>query len=98
MPGAGAERLGAAFPRWARRLGGDHLLDLSLLGQLADTALTSERAIEMNAGGLPNTFVPGRNLLFFTFAAIVADRRKLGADRRHVRDRLRATRTAATTR
>jgi 7-cyano-7-deazaguanine synthase len=71
------ERLGTTFPRWARRLGDDHLIDLSLLGQLADTALTREREIEMNAGGLPNTFVPGRNLLFFTFAAIVADRRKL---------------------
>jgi 7-cyano-7-deazaguanine synthase len=70
-------RLAAAFPRWGKRLGADHLLDLSLLGQIADTALTSEREIEMNAGGLPNTFVPGRNLLFFTFAAVVADRRKL---------------------
>ena len=70
-------QLARKFPRWAQRLGDDHLLDLSLLGQLADTALTSEREIEMNAGGLPNTFVPGRNLLFFTFAAIVADRRKL---------------------
>jgi 7-cyano-7-deazaguanine synthase len=69
--------LAETFPRWRKRLGADHLLDLSLLGQLADTALTSEREIEMNAGGLPNTFVPGRNLLFFTFAAIVADRRKL---------------------
>ena len=65
------------FPRWARRLGDDHLLDLSLLGQITDTALTSEREIEMNAGGLPNTFVPGRNLLFFMFAATVADRRGL---------------------
>ena len=70
-------QLARKFPRWAQRLGDDHLLDLSLLGQLADTALTSEREIEMNAGGLPNTFVPGRNLLFFTFAAVVADRRKL---------------------
>ncbi len=70
-------QLGEKFPRWRKRLGDDHVLDLSLLGQLADTALTSEREIEMNAGGLPNTFVPGRNLLFFTFAAIVADRRKL---------------------
>jgi 7-cyano-7-deazaguanine synthase len=65
------------FPRWAKRLGEDHVLDLSVLGRITDTALTSEREIEMNAGGLPNTFVPGRNLLFFTFAAIVADRRKL---------------------
>ena len=65
------------FPLWAKRLGDDHALDLSLLAQLSDTALTSEREIEMNAGGLPNTFVPVRNLLFFTVAASVADRRGL---------------------
>ena len=69
--------LHAQFPRWARRLGADHLLDLSLLGQISDTALTDERAIEMNAQGLPNTFVPGRNLMFFNFAAAVAYRRNL---------------------
>ena len=65
------------FPKWADRLGDDHVLDLSLLSQLSDTALTSQREIEMNAGGLPNTFVPVRNLLFFTVAASVADRRGL---------------------
>ena len=69
--------LHASFPRWARKLGDDHLLDLSLLGQISDTAMTDTRAIEMNAQGLPNTFVPGRNLLFFTFAAAVAYRRGL---------------------
>ncbi len=63
------------FPRWAHRLGADHVLDLALLGQISDTALTSTREIEMNAQGLPNTFVPGRNLLFFNFAAAVAYRR-----------------------
>ena len=67
----------ANFPRWAPRLGDDHLLDLSLLGQISDTALTSERELEMTNSGLPNTFVPGRNLLFFTFAATVAYRRGL---------------------
>ena len=71
------ENLLAEFPGWARRLGDDHLLDLSLLGQISDTALTSERELEMTKGGLPNTFVPGRNLLFFTFAATVAYRRGL---------------------
>ncbi len=65
------------FRHWAERLGDDHLLDLSLLGQISDTALTSKREIERNAGGLPNTFVPMRNLLFFTFAASIADRRGL---------------------
>jgi 7-cyano-7-deazaguanine synthase len=65
------------FPHWAVRLGVDHLLDLSLLGQISDTALTSERAIELQANGLPNTFVPGRNLLFLTFAAALAYRRSL---------------------
>ena len=67
--------LAASFPRWAERLGPDHLLDLSLLGQISDTALTDERAIELQANGLPNTFVPGRNLLFLTFAAALAYRR-----------------------
>jgi 7-cyano-7-deazaguanine synthase len=65
------------FPQWAQRLGDDHVIDLSLLGQISDTALTREREIEMQAGGLPNTFVPARNLLFFTFAATVAYRRSL---------------------
>jgi len=67
--------LAAAFPHWGARLGEDHLLDLRLLGQLSDTALTAERAIELQANGLPNTFVPGRNLLFLAFAATVAYRR-----------------------
>ena len=65
------------FVGWGARLGQDHVVDLSLLSQLSDTALTSEREIEMSAGGLPNTFVPVRNLLFFTVAASVADRRGL---------------------
>jgi len=65
------------FPHWAPRLGGDHLLDLALLAQIGDSALTTERAIEMQANGLPNTFVPGRNLLFLTFAAALAYRRGL---------------------
>ncbi len=69
------DELRRGFPAWAGRLGDDHLLDLSLLGQISDTALTDERAIEMAQGGLPNTFVPGRNLLFLTFAATVAYRR-----------------------
>jgi 7-cyano-7-deazaguanine synthase len=67
--------IAAQFPQWAPRLGADHLLDLSLLGQISDTALTSERAIELATGGLPNTFVPGRNLLFLGFAATLAYRR-----------------------
>ena len=66
-----------AFPDWGQRLGEDHLLDLALLGQISQTALTQERAIEMQANGLPNTFVPGRNLLFLTLAAALAYRRGL---------------------
>ena len=69
--------LAHAFPEWAGRLANDHLLDLGVLGQLSDTALTSERAIEMQANGLPSTFVPGRNLVFLNFAAAVAYRRNL---------------------
>ena len=69
------QQLAAQFPHWAARLGDDHLLDLRLLGQISDTALTSDRAISFAANGLPNTFVPGRNLLFFNFAAALAYRR-----------------------
>lgn len=69
------DKIAALRPNWAAKLGEDHLLDLSLLGQISDTALTSERAIELQANGLPNTFVPGRNLLFLTFAATLAYRR-----------------------
>ncbi|MGN6458169.1 MAG: 7-cyano-7-deazaguanine synthase, partial [Achromobacter mucicolens] len=67
----------ANFPDWAARLGEDHLLDLKVLGQVGDTAMTSDRAIEMQANGLPNTFVPGRNLLFLTLAAALGYRRQL---------------------
>ncbi|HLO93638.1 MAG TPA: 7-cyano-7-deazaguanine synthase QueC [Burkholderiaceae bacterium] len=67
--------LAARFPAWAAKLGEDHVLDLALLGQISDTALTEARAIEMQANGLPNTFVPGRNLLFLSFAATLAYRR-----------------------
>ena len=65
------------FPHWNAKLDQDHLLDLSLLGQISDTALTQEKAIQLEKSGLPNTFVPGRNLLFLTFAAAVAYRRNL---------------------
>jgi 7-cyano-7-deazaguanine synthase len=64
-----------SFPRWAERLGEDHLLDLAALGQLSETALTREVAIAVGENGLPNTFVPGRNLAFLTFAAALAYRR-----------------------
>jgi 7-cyano-7-deazaguanine synthase len=67
--------LRAQFPAWKKRLGDDHVLDLRLLSQISDTAMTAERAIEMQANGLPNTFVPGRNLLFLSFAATLAYRR-----------------------
>lgn len=65
------------FPQWTARLGEDHVLDLKLLGQISDTALTKDKAIEMQANGLPSSFVPGRNLIFFTFASAVAYRRGL---------------------
>jgi 7-cyano-7-deazaguanine synthase len=69
------ERLGSLQPRWRDRLGDDHLIDLRALGQISDTALTREVEIELNAGGLPSTFVPGRNLIFLNFAAALAYRR-----------------------
>ena len=62
---------------WNARLGEDHMVDLSVIGKISDTALTSEVAIAMQDNGLPNTFVPGRNLLFVTVAATLAYRRGL---------------------
>jgi 7-cyano-7-deazaguanine synthase len=63
------------FPQWADRLAEDHVLHLPTIAAISDTALTRDVAIEMTAAGLPNTFVPGRNLLFFTYAAALAYRR-----------------------
>lgn len=71
------DQLSSHFPQWKARLGQDHLLDLGVLGEISSTALTSAAAIAVDSTGLPNTFVPGRNLLFLTLAAAVAYRRGL---------------------
>lgn len=71
------EKIQKIYPEWQERLGEDHVLQLSDLGSISDTALTRETAIEWDKQGLPSTFVPGRNLLFLTYAAIVANRRNL---------------------
>jgi 7-cyano-7-deazaguanine synthase len=70
-----ADRIRAEFPDWGAKLGADHMVDLSVLGQVSETALTRDSAIAFAESGLPNTFVPGRNLLFFTFAAATGYRR-----------------------
>ncbi|MFZ6692113.1 7-cyano-7-deazaguanine synthase QueC [Undibacterium sp. SXout20W] len=64
-------------PDWEARLGEDHMIDLSLISQLSQTAMTENIAIEMQENGLPNTFVPGRNLMFMMVAATLAYRRGL---------------------
>jgi 7-cyano-7-deazaguanine synthase len=69
------EGLRREFPQWSRRLGDDHLVDLGALGRLSDTALTGDSAIVFAENGLPSTFVPGRNLIFFVFAAAIGYRR-----------------------
>ena len=68
-------KLPARFPQWRDRLGPDQVLDLGILGRISETSLTREAAIRFQADGLPDTFVPGRNLLFFTLAAAIAYRR-----------------------
>jgi 7-cyano-7-deazaguanine synthase len=70
-------RIAREFPDWAPRLGPDHMVDITAFGAIADTAMTAERAIEITDKGLPSTFVPGRNLVFLTYAAALADRRGL---------------------
>jgi 7-cyano-7-deazaguanine synthase len=71
------DQIRTRFPTWGQKLGEDHVLDLSILGRISDTALTQSKAIALEKSGLPTTFVPGRNLLFFTLAAAVAYRREL---------------------
>ena len=71
------DRMCEQFPQWAAKLGEDRVIDLSWLGQISDCALTEEREIELNENGLPNTFVPGRNLVFFLISSAVAYRRGL---------------------
>jgi 7-cyano-7-deazaguanine synthase len=71
------QQVRALSPEWDRKLGDDHMIDLSLIGKISDTALTRDVEISMQENGLPNTFVPGRNLLFMTVAATVAYRRGL---------------------
>jgi 7-cyano-7-deazaguanine synthase len=69
------DALRAMRPQWATGLGEDHLVKLDALAAISDTALTRETAIEIAADGLPTTFVPGRNLIFFCFAGALAYRR-----------------------
>ena len=63
------------FPQWTSRLGEDHFIDMGVLGQISETSLTRDVGFAMKNDGLPNTFVPGRNLVFLTFAAALAYRR-----------------------
>ena len=63
---------------WGRKLGDSHTLKIPTFAEISDTALTRDVAIEMGVDGLPNTFVPGRNIIFLSFAAALAYRRGLG--------------------
>lgn len=65
------------FPDWAHKLGDDHVLDLQVLGQISETALTRKKPIMVNEHGIPTTFVPGRNLIFLNFAAAFAYNRDM---------------------
>ena len=65
------------FPNWTPFLGQDHVLSLDVLRQIGGSSLTEDTAIALQADGLPNTFVPGRNLLFLTLAGALAYRRGL---------------------
>jgi 7-cyano-7-deazaguanine synthase len=71
------EAITHSFPAWAPRLGPDTVIDIRAFGAIGETAMTGARAIETTKRGLPSTFVPGRNLIFLTYAAALADRRGL---------------------
>ncbi|MBF8178609.1 7-cyano-7-deazaguanine synthase QueC [Herminiimonas contaminans] len=71
------QSLRGIHPEWDKKLGEDHMIDLSLISKISNTAMTQDVEITMMENGLPNTFVPGRNLLFMTVAATVAYRRGL---------------------
>jgi 7-cyano-7-deazaguanine synthase len=69
------EKMSALNSHWAARLGDDHMIKLDALAAISDTALTRQTDIEIADSGLPTTFVPGRNLMFFCFAGALAYRR-----------------------
>lgn len=71
------DKISAGFPDWKDRLGEDHLLNMQTLADITQTAMTQNVAIQLEETGLPNTFVPGRNLLFFTYAAALGYRRDI---------------------
>ena len=73
------QKIRSDFPQWAHKLGEDHVLPIPVLGAMSETSLTREVEIHMSSSGLPDTFVPGRNLLFLTLAAALAYRRGLTA-------------------
>ena len=88
-----------AFPAWGARLGEDHIVEVEALGRMSDTALTRDVAIRFGASGLPNTFVPGRNLIFLAFAAArLSARTSGGSSSASARPTTPATRTAVTMR
>jgi len=72
------DKLAAIKPEWKARLGEDHLIRLDALAAISDTALTRDTEITVAESRLPSTFVPGRNLIFFTFAGALAWRRGAG--------------------
>lgn len=71
------EGLRSISPTFDQRLGDDHLLHLGVLGEISNTSLTTDRAIVFDESGLPSTFVPGRNLMFFNLASAIGYRRNL---------------------
>ena len=69
------QKIGSIRSNWSERLADDHVIDLSIISELGESALTRDMDIKMMENGLPSTFVPGRNVFFFLAAGVLMYRR-----------------------
>jgi 7-cyano-7-deazaguanine synthase len=69
--------LAREFPNHYKKIGEDHEINAKNLSEIGETAMTSDMEITFSESGLPTTFVPARNLYFFTLSSAIAYRRNI---------------------